>query len=861
MQLVERAELLAELDAWLAEARLGSGSVVLLGGEAGVGKSSVARAFVEQQAPSWRVLWGSCEPLVPPEALGPFHDMLPMAAVLAAHPGRVALLRALLAELETTPTVMVAEDAHWADDATLDALRFIGRRVQTTHALLLVTFREEEATVGSPLHSLLGDLATTSGSHRVHVPALSVKAVAELAEGHAVEAGRLHAVTGGNPFYVTEVLAAAGWTVPPTVADAVLARASRLGPAVRAVLEVVSLAPGGLEPAIVVEVSGGGGDILDTCVEHGMLVMGPERVTFRHELARLAVEGSVPASRRQRLHGRILEQLELADGVEAARLTHHADAAADAPAVLRYAPLAAHEASRRGAHRAAAAHLARAVDHAGSSSPGALADLVSAWADERTTFDDPFAVLALRQRVIDLRRRQGDLLGEGSELIAVGRLSRRFGSDAAAYRLASSAVNAAIDILERLPPGPELASAYAIAANDSYMAGQPDNAMRRVQDAMNLAESTGARTAMILALRTVGSVEMARGRKVEALEAYDNARRLAIESGDHELEVAVLTDTGTDLLAVRRHIEAESRFEEAVELGVALDLDYYVSYAELCLGWIAYERGRWAEAERRVDHVLSGQQESVPRLWALAIRGRIQVRRGSPDALMTLSQAGAILDASDPHGAYDVAVGRAEAAWLSGRPDAIAPLIGHFRDLLAALGYSWVAGEIDFWMWRAGALSAPPSETPEPFALHMAGNWRAAAAAWDEIGCPYEQAEALSEGDEPAMRQALEIFSRLGAVPAADRLRERMRRAGISNVPARPHRSNRGSPAQLTPRQLEILGLVELGLTNGEIGARLFITEKTAGHHVSAILGKLGARSRTEAASTARKMGIVASET
>ena len=530
MRLVERAELLADLDGWLAEARLGSGSMVLLGGEAGVGKTSVARAFVDQRAPSWRALWGSCEPLVTPEALAPFHDMAPIDAVLAANPGRVELLRALHGELVTTPTLMVVEDAHWADDATLDALRFIGRRVQATHGLLLVTFREEEAPGGSPLRSLLGDLATARGTHRLHVPALSVAAVTELAEGHAVEAGRLHAVTGGNPFYVTEVLAAEGWTVPPTVTDAVLARASRLEPAARAVLELVSLAPGGLEPDIAVEISGGGGDALDRCVEHGMLLMDLERVTFRHELARLAVEGSVPASRRQRLHDRILKHLGLAGGVEPARLVHHADAAADAAAVLRYAPLAARESSRRGAHRAAAAHLARAVDHADSSPPGVLAVLVSAWADERMKFDDPFEVLALRQRAIDLRRRAGDLRGEGYDLIELGRMSLRVGSDAAAYRLASHAVNAAINILERLPPGPELAYAYAISGSEAYMAGQPDDAMRRVGEAMTLAESTGASTAMIQALRTVGSVEMARGRKVEALEAYGSARRLAIES-------------------------------------------------------------------------------------------------------------------------------------------------------------------------------------------------------------------------------------------------------------------------------------------------------------------------------------------
>ena len=486
-----------------------------------------------------------------------------------------------------------------------------------------------------------------------------------------------------------------------------------------------------------------------------------------------------------------LEHLELAGGVEPARLAHHADAAADAAAVLRYAPLAAREASRRGAHRAAAAHLARAVDHAESSPPGVLAVLVSAWADERMKFDDPFEVLALRQRAIDLRRRAGDLRGEGYDLIELGRMSLRVGSDAAAYRLASHAVNAAIDILERLPPGPELAYAYAIAGNDAYMAGQPDNAMRRVGEAMKLAESTGARTAMIQALRIVGSVEMARGRKVEALEAYDRARRLAIESGDHELEVAVVTDTGDHLLAVRRHMEAESQFEEAIELGAAIDLDYYVSWAETGLGWIAYERGRWAEAERRVDHILSGQQGYVPRLGALAIRGRIQVRRGSPDALATLSQAGAIVDASDPHGAYDVAVGKAEAAWLSGRPEAIPSLVGHFHDLLAAQGYSWVAGEIDFWLWRAGALSAPPSDTPEPFALHMAGELARGGG-----GLGTDRLSVRAGGGTRGRRRARDAPGPRDLLPT--RGRARCRSASRAHAPGR-HQQRSGPTSPLEP--------------------------------------------------------------
>jgi DNA-binding NarL/FixJ family response regulator len=154
----------------------------------------------------------------------------------------------------------------------------------------------------------------------------------------------------------------------------------------------------------------------------------------------------------------------------------------------------------------------------------------------------------------------------------------------------------------------------------------------------------------------------------------------------------------------------------------------------------------------------------------------------------------------------------------------------------------------------------PAAAAGRPFALHAARDWRAAAEAWARLGCPYEQAEALAEGDEAAMRESLAILGHLGAEPAADRVRGRMRTAGFSRVPARPRSSTRAAPGQLTRRQLEVLELLESGLSNAEIAQALFISEKTAGHHVSAILQKLDAASRGEAAATARRLGIVAAE-
>jgi DNA-binding CsgD family transcriptional regulator/tetratricopeptide (TPR) repeat protein len=871
MELVERAPLLTQLGGLLARARAGSGSVVLLGGEAGVGKTSAARAFVAREAAALRVLWGSCEPLVTPEPLGPFHDMAPLASVLAAQPSRVDLLAALLNELRGVPTtVMVVDDAHWADEATLDALRFLGRRIHGVPGMLVVTFREDEMLGGSPLRAVLGDLATAPGCHRLHVAPLTAAAVTDLAAGHAVEPGRLYSATGGNPFYVTEVLAAEGWTVPPTVSDAVLARASRLDPVARTVLEVVSLAPGGLEPTVAVELSGGDAGALDSCVERGMLVLGAERVTFRHELARLAVAGSVPISRRRRLHLELLEQLERVDGVDPARLAHHAEAAGDGAAVLLYAPLAARDASQRGAHRAAAEHLERAVASAETLAPGSLASLISAWADERMTFDDPREVLALRLRTVELNRNAGDRLGEARELLELGRMARRLG-DAAVEQVGDPALDptgqSALDILEQLPPGPELAKALAFKAFGDTTASRFDEAMRAATRAIEVDAPGGPTSATIVALRIQGNIENLRDRSAASARAYREARRLATAAGDLDLDVAIVIDMANELAWRRRYPEAISRYREAIELGRAVDLDYRVSQAEALLAQIDFAQGRWTDAER-VDLGLLRDYRHHPntRMAAMTDLGRLRVRRGDPDAVSMLEAAAAITDQGEASDPWEVAAGLAEAAWLDGRRGEIRALVGDHYERLRAESLTfppsrWSAGELALLLWRAGALRDVPTDIAEPYALQIAGEWRRAAAAWEAIGCPYEQSDALADGDEPAMRQALAIFSRLGAEPAAARLRERMRRVGVTNIPARPHRSNRSTPAQLTPRQLEIVELLERGLTNGEIAARLFISEKTAGHHVSAILAKLGARSRTEAASTARKMGIVPSET
>jgi DNA-binding NarL/FixJ family response regulator len=145
-----------------------------------------------------------------------------------------------------------------------------------------------------------------------------------------------------------------------------------------------------------------------------------------------------------------------------------------------------------------------------------------------------------------------------------------------------------------------------------------------------------------------------------------------------------------------------------------------------------------------------------------------------------------------------------------------------------------------------------------PFALQIAGDWAGAAARWEELGCPYEAARALADGDdEAALRRALAIFEELGARPMAQNVARRLRERGVQAIPRGPRPTTRANAAGLTRREAEILGLLAGDLRNAEIATRLSVSPKTVEHHISAILAKLDARTRTEAVRAAARLELL----
>ena len=861
VELVEREGALAALGSWLGEAGTGVGRLVLVAGEAGIGKTSLVQAFCDEHADGARVWWGACDALSTPRPLGPLYDIARvargelsslMASDASRHERFSAFLEALSWPLQ--PTIAVFEDVHWADEATRDLLVFVARRVAEVNALVVATYRDDEIGGDHPLRQVLGSVATLAVARRLALSRLSPSAVARLAAARDADSRQVYRVTGGNPFFVTEVLAGDTGQVPDTVSDAVLARAGRLSRSARSVLETAAVVPDRVEIDLVSTVAAGATEAIEECLQAGLLITTGRSLRFRHELARLAVEDSISGTRRPGLHAAVLGHLSDQTGADPARLAYHAEQAGDRDAVLAHAPVAGGRASRLGAHREAAAHYERALAHAEGLEPHVRAELLEHHADECTAIDEETAALISYDGSVAAWREVGDpertatvLARRAYALWGVGRNEE-----------ARASVEEAITLLESRPPSLALATAYTYSAHLHMLARQIPQAIELGQRAVAIAEGHHDIALRGRALNIVGAAQwfvdpdQAEQTLAQALEA-------AHRSGDDTIVGVVMRMLGSGSGEVRRYDIADHWLREGIRWCAEHDLDIHGDY---CLAWLArscFELGRWTEADQVATDVADRPSQHAPtRIVALTTLGRLRVRRGDTGADEPLTEAWDLARATgDLQRLWPAAAGRAEGAWQAGRPNDIPGLVAVTFELAARLGQAWPVGELGFWLWRAGELRTPPEGAAEPFALQIAGDWRAAADAWERIGCPYEVAVALADGDDPdELRRAFTILGGLGAAPMTDRVAARLRGLGVRDLPRRPSRATVGNPAGLTGRQLEVLDQLGEGRTNAEIAAALHISPKTVGHHVSAILDKLGAADRREAARLARDRGL-----
>jgi ATP/maltotriose-dependent transcriptional regulator MalT len=867
MTLLEREPLLARLRALLDETR-GHGRLALVSGEAGIGKTALVRAFCAEAVEA-DVLWGSCDAVLPARPFAPLVDIAELvggdlrAALAEAERNRVFDSFLALVRESHRPRLVVLEDLHWADDATLDLVRVLGRRLHDVPVLVVGTYRSDEVGEAHPLRLALGDIGAGAGVE-LEVPSLSVEAVDALVGAVALDPAALHRATAGNPFYVTEVIAAGRDEIPLTVRDAVLARARRLSASGQGVLRAASVLGTTFEPMLVQTVAGADAAAVDECVARGMLQMDADLLRFRHQLAQQAIRDSMSRPELVSLHGRALAALRARGEVDPGRLAQHAVEAADAAAVLELAPAAGDRAAALGAHREAAVYYAAALRVTPHGSDRPRAELLESYADASLMVDDVDAALASQEQALECWRRLGDTRGEGNCLRSLS-LATWFAGDA--ERSIELAELAVARLEDASAPRRELARAYATLAQ-RYMLGFRDEnvVLSWSRKAQELAQDVDDEPVAVQALTTLAVVEIYLGdeRGWPRLEESFTRAKTARVHDEAARAVINLIEAGRDL---RRYDVVDRYRDEALDYMVDqnVDLELFRRRLESDLAEVALERGRWDEAARRADALLAQPRTAtVIRFKALVVLGRLRARRGEDDPWTLLDEALELTDAHTEHERlYALRTARIEAALLDAT-DAVARAEAENVMRLRSEGMldPWLLGELGLWAWRAGTIDTPPAGAAEPYALHVADRHRDAAAAWKAIGSPYYEALALADtDDEQGLREALGIFHSLGAAPMARRMTERLRSMSARSIPRGPRSVTRRNPAGLTARELEVLALLGEGLRDAEIADRLVVSPKTVGHHVSAILRKLGVPNRAAAAEESARLASQDRET
>ncbi|SFR92269.1 regulatory protein, luxR family [Microbacterium sp. cf046] len=845
-----------------------AGRIVTLTGEAGSGKTSLLAAVLgaDDRDPSRsaaptddgrpRVLRGLCDPLGTPRPLGPIREILAGLDDRARRDseGARAIETDFLDLVGEAPTVLIIEDAQWIDAGSVEVLRFLTRRIDRLPVLLIVSYRDTDTDIGlgHPLLPLLGEIARSEHSTHVALQPLSVEAVSAVLGPGGPDPARVHDLTGGNPFFVTEIARHPDEELPRTIRDAVIASTAGLDAADIEVLQLVAAAPDALGDRLL---PGLGIDVptLRRLESTSLLVRNRRGVAFRHELARLAIADGTPAASERRLHRLLLDAFEGIGSTDHAVLTHHAVAAEDSERTLRYARLAAEEATLTGSHTEAVAFLSLAVDQLDGDSV-ARAELLALLSAEQYMVSRLADARMSAREALAIRERLGDPDGiaeaHDRQAIIEYYSARRRDAEEEADLAAQAGAGAAA-----------AASAQATRAYLAYRRQDVGTARTIAAAARELLDETIETDA---ARRRIAITEAA----ADLLEGSVPSRARLLMQAAAAIQVS-LDEVGTtaysNLSALdiehRRLTEAEAVLAESIPVTIARDIPICNQWQTGMRARLHFLRGRWTASGEDAAAVIDGHGAPLALIWPHVLSALLGLRRvGDPsttDRHLELAWMHA-RELGEPLMQLAVLSAYAERAWLTGdRHPALDQAADFVAKADATPGNAWAIGDLLVWLDRIGMQPLRGQVAP-PHRLELDGRHGDAAEAWLALGAPFDSALAGVHDRSPDVAvDALSRLQQLDVERSATRARAMLRERGIHSLPAPVRRTTRSNPAGLTNRQLDVARLVAQGLTNGELAERLYISPKTADHHVSAVLGKLGMSSRRDVVRSARELGLV----
>lgn len=856
--LVEREEQLSMLLSCSEVARGGSGRIIALGGEAGIGKSSLLQEFTRRSADQNSRIWGMCDALFTPRPLGPIHDIVQLLPDFGrdwkddAGTKLFSRLLAYFSELEE-PLTLIIEDVHWADIGTLDFIRFLGRRISLCPLLMVISFRDDELGRDHPLNRVLGDLPSNQ-LERMELQPLSLNAVQNMVSATQSEAKSLWRVTGGNPFFVSEILANKAqkkkMEVPESVQDAVHSRLSRLESSHRAFLISLSIIPVPIDPELHCHWMPEADHWLDQSVLQGILVETVDgKLRFRHELARLATSKRCSSIELRALHKQRLDiMLEETDKYSFAELMHHSKGATDAASVLHFAPLAAENAARLGAHREAADYLETALQYVDEASTENAAELYESWAYESGISNQ------VNDRVIEARRhaltlwralKRPEKVAENLRFLS--RLHWYHGEAAQAGRYLDESIN----LLEELGNQEKLALAYTMRSQMLMLNSQMTDAIKWAQRAIAEAADPASPEINVHALNNIGTAKLFLGQE-DGVADLQESLRLALRHNMHEDAARVFTNLSEYSVDIRKLDLAEETLEQGITFDTEHDLDSWLYYLLGRKAQLRLEQGRLKEAAEICSAVIDIEgQTLLMKLPARIMLGRAQLRMGEAEAAKTLDAARAdALATGEVQYQIPVLFGLLEKAWLSGSQAAAVDTLKTLEKIEPHLFSLWSRAEHAFW---ANLLDAPLPEQkesmPTAFDPALAGDMQKAGDAFAARGAAYLANICYAMiGEADVVSRALAALHGQGANAVISHLMQLAEARGVKRkelkVPRGPYEASRSNPVGLTAKEQSVLVLLGEGRSNAEIAETLSRSPRTIEHHVSSILQKMEAENR-----------------
>jgi DNA-binding CsgD family transcriptional regulator len=864
MELVEREKFLALLQGQLKNIEDGEGHCVFISGEAGIGKTSLVKTFCREQKGNCNIYHGACDALFTPRPLAPIYDImwqvnsdLPPDSYKIEE--RSELFTGVFRELcdQKGKTIIVFEDIHWADEATLDFIKFFARRISQLQCLFILTYRDDEIHSRHPLKNVLGQLPQDSFT-RLKLTPLSRLAVEKMAAEKGYNGEDVYSITGGNPFYVNEILASYSTGVPDNIKDSILSIYNRQDGKTKYVWEMLSILPTGFDIKYFEKTEPAYAESVHKSLDTTILILRGEMLFFKHELYRRTIEASLSPLTRVCYNKKVLnvfmETYEKNQEIE--RLVHHAKNANEYDIVVQYAPLAAKQAASVGAHIEAARLYLTAIEYYQGNDKDVLIELYEGYAYECYLTSNTKEAIVYAQKSLDIWKEKNSTEKIGSCLRFLSRLWWFAGHRKDAEGFAEQA----IEVLNGLPPSSSKAMAFSNMSQLKMLADQSAECISWGEKAITIARELGDEEILCHALNNVGSMQM----KVPAstqqgLALLQQSLTIALKNSYHDHVARAYCNIAGTSCTMKEYLFSRKILEEGISYCEERDLDTYTLYMLSWKARVNFETGCWKEAYHIAENLLKNDGHACAvRIAALAVLAKIKIRRGDPDALPLLLEAKKMaFKTMELQRIIPVLIGLLEYEWITGKCFIETEAIDRTINMIKGLDFILYNNEFSFWLLKARNQHLSLGGIYEGFDLSSAGKRVKAAALWKKAGSPYMEALALFEGNDNDKREALTIVHRLGANAVYEKMKREMRTSGIKSIPRGIRKTTQSNPALLTTRELDVLALLKEDLQNKEIAARLFISGRTVDHHISSILFKLGVNSRNKAVTAATRQEII----